>query len=222
MTFFLHSQQCICWKVRTEAFGGAVLFFHAYCHLCEAFCKGWGPLSHEAFISLPKKAASTMQGGFWSLLYHPADVAHVMMKWCFVFQLQRWFETKHIPITQPSLWADENNESWTWRRYRMSLWSQSRCAGGKPSWKRSQGSGNMWNPRGGRESSEPRLRFPDDMHVQKEGWRLRKVTFTVCTRMVWQTSLPIDVSQSMAVLCWLGPCSVGQMGWGREAECKVF
>lgn len=30
MTFFLHSQQCICWKVRTEAFGGAVLCFFTH------------------------------------------------------------------------------------------------------------------------------------------------------------------------------------------------
>lgn len=146
----------------------------------------------------------------------------IMMKHRFVFQLQKRFETKHIPITQPSLWAGENNESWTQRRYRMLPWSQSWCAGGKPSWKRSQGSGNMWNPRGGRESSEPRLSFPDDMHVQEEGWRLMQATFTICTRIVWQTSLCISVSQSMAVLCWPGPCSVGQMDWGREAECRVF
>lgn len=45
---------------RWSIWGSGALLFQAYCQLCVAFYKGQGPLSHEAFITLPKKTVSVM------------------------------------------------------------------------------------------------------------------------------------------------------------------
>ena len=67
--FFWHSQQCLPWKKRTEAFGETELCFFTCTVTAVCHFKGHGPHPHEAFIVLPKEAASGMLCGFWFLFY---------------------------------------------------------------------------------------------------------------------------------------------------------